>query len=139
VEKEAPCRRLRVDAVGDALEMYLPGFKVIDQVYQSFNAAPEPIQFPHRKGVGFAQLGQSLIESRTPDLRAAEFVSVKMRLHPVFSSASSCTSRFCELLTSAQREVLLAFPTEEAELLRHYKRLAGHTCAAMKGLIEEGE
>jgi hypothetical protein len=43
-----------------------------------------------------------------------------------------------ELLTSAQREVLLAFPTEEAELLRHYKRLAGHTCAAMKGLIEEG-
>jgi hypothetical protein len=73
VEKEAPCGRLRVDAVGDALEMYLLGFKFIDQVYQSFHAAPEPI-LPGHKGVGFAQLGQSLIESRTPDLRAAEFV-----------------------------------------------------------------
>jgi hypothetical protein len=36
--------------------------------------APEPIQFPDHKDVGFAQLGQSLIQSRTPDLRAAEFV-----------------------------------------------------------------
>ena len=32
MEKEAPCGRLRVDAVGDALEMDLLGFKFIHQV-----------------------------------------------------------------------------------------------------------
>ena len=71
MEKEAPCGRLRVDAIGDALEMQLLGFKFIDQVHQSFHAAPEPIQFPDHEGIGLAQLGQSLIQSRTFDLRAA--------------------------------------------------------------------
>ena len=40
------------------MEMDLLGFKFIDQVDQSFHAAPEPIQFPYHEGVGLAQLGQ---------------------------------------------------------------------------------
>jgi hypothetical protein len=46
VKKEAPCGRLGVHAVGDALEMHLLGFKFVNQIHQSLHAAPEPIQFP---------------------------------------------------------------------------------------------
>jgi hypothetical protein len=48
------------DTPGDALEMHLLGFKFVDQIHQSFHAAPEPIQFPDHKGIGFAQVGQRL-------------------------------------------------------------------------------
>jgi hypothetical protein len=44
MKEEAAGGRLRVDAVGNALEMYLLGFKFIYQVHQSFNAAPEAVQ-----------------------------------------------------------------------------------------------
>jgi hypothetical protein len=47
MEEEAPCGRLRVHAVGDALEMHLLGFKFINQIHQSFHAASEPIQSNH--------------------------------------------------------------------------------------------
>jgi hypothetical protein len=57
-----------------ALEMHLLGFEFIDQVHQSFHAAPEPIQLPDHKGIGLAQLGQRLFQPGTFDLRSAEFV-----------------------------------------------------------------
>jgi hypothetical protein len=60
VKEEAPGGRLRIDAVGDALEMHLLGFELVNQVHQSFHVAPEPIQFPDHKGIGFAQVGQRL-------------------------------------------------------------------------------
>jgi hypothetical protein len=58
VKEEAPGGRFRVDAVGDALEMHLLGFKFVDEVHQSFYAAPKAIQF--HKGIGFAQVGERL-------------------------------------------------------------------------------
>ena len=37
-----------------ALEMHLLGFEFVNQIHQSLNAAPEPIQFPDHQGIGFA-------------------------------------------------------------------------------------
>jgi hypothetical protein len=72
VEKEAPCGRLRVDPVCDALKMHLLGFKFFDEVHQSFHAAPEAIQLPDHEGIGLAQLGQRAFQPRTFDMRTAE-------------------------------------------------------------------
>jgi hypothetical protein len=74
MEKESPGGRLRVDAVGDALEMHLLVFQFIDQVHQCFYAAPEPVQFPDHEGIGLAQLGQRVFQPWAFDLRTAEFV-----------------------------------------------------------------
>ena len=87
VEKEAPCGRLGIDAVSDTLEMYLLGFKFIDQVHQSFHAAPEPIQFPDHEGVGWRSWDRASF-SPGRSTCAPLSLSVKMRLHPVFLSAS---------------------------------------------------
>ena len=42
------------------LEMRLPGFEFVNQIHQSFLAAPEPVQFPDHKGIGLAQVGERL-------------------------------------------------------------------------------
>jgi hypothetical protein len=57
VEKETPCGRLLVNAVGDALEMHLLSFKFIDQIHQTFHAAPEATQLPDHEGIRLAQVG----------------------------------------------------------------------------------
>jgi hypothetical protein len=69
MKEEAPCGRLRVDTVGYALEMHLLGFQFVNQIHQSFHAAPEPVQFPDHEGIGFAQVGQRALLG--PDGRPA--------------------------------------------------------------------
>ena len=66
--------------------MHLLGFQFVNQVHQSFHAAPEPIQFPDHKGIGFAQVRQRLF-SPGRSTCAPLSLSVKMRLHPALFSA----------------------------------------------------
>jgi hypothetical protein len=65
VKEEAPGGRFGVDAVSDALEMHLLGFEFVNQIHQPFHAAPEPIQFPDHKRVGFAQKQESPLSIRS--------------------------------------------------------------------------
>ena len=60
-KEEAPGGRLRVDAVGDTLKMHFPSFEFVNQVHQSFHAAPETIQFPDLQDIGFAQVRQRFL------------------------------------------------------------------------------
>ena len=67
------------------------GLQFVNQIHQSFHAAPEPSS-SRPKGIGLAQVGQRLLP-RTFDLRAAKFIG-EDALASCLLSASSCSSRF---------------------------------------------
>jgi hypothetical protein len=83
--------------------MHALALHLIDQIDQPFHAATEPIQLPDHEGIGFTQVRKGLFKPRAIGLGTAKLVG-----------ENAFAPRFLE------RVELLAFPTDEAYLFRHY-------------------
>src|SRR6516164_4772775 len=93
MKEEAPGGGLGVDAVGGALEVYLPSFKFVNEVHQSLKLRPSRSSFQTTRVSASCKWDRASF-SPGRSTCAPLSLSVKMRSHPTLLSASSCNSRF---------------------------------------------
>ena len=135
MKKEAPGGRLRIDAAGDALEMHLLGSSSLTRSTNPFTLRLSRSSFQTTR-VSASRKWDSA--SFSPGRRLSRtqnrpFGSIRSGLDPFlvkegFREPNYAASR---LLSSAQREELLPFPTEEVDLIRNYT-FSAHDLAVIR-------